>query len=252
MAFLMIGMIALISCSDEPKTSRLEIWLTDDPGDYDEVNIDIQGVEVHSSSGEQSSGWQSIPVQQGIYNLLELTNGLDTLLGVVELPAGKISQVRLILGQDNTLRIGDDVYDLVTPSAQQSGLKLNVHKDLLPGVTYSLLLDFDAAKSIVALPTMKFNLKPVIRVITEATSGAIDGVVLDPEAKPAVYAIAGADTVTTTFADSVSGAFLLRGLPAGSYLVSFSPVGGYAIDDIPNVSVTIGSVTHLGDIEVLE
>ncbi len=36
-----------------------------------------------------------------------------------------------------------------TPSAQQSGLKLNVHEEFLQGVAYEYIIDFDAARSIV-------------------------------------------------------------------------------------------------------
>ena len=60
---------------------------------------------------------------------------------------------------------------LTTPSAQHSGLKLNVHAELTEGITYKILLDFDAARSIVKTGSGAYNLKPVIRTITEATSG---------------------------------------------------------------------------------
>ena len=38
---------------------------------------------------------------------------------------------------------------LTTPSAQHSGLKLNVHAELTEGITYKILLDFDAVRSVV-------------------------------------------------------------------------------------------------------
>ena len=251
-AALFITGSMLVSCSDDPKNARLEVWLTDAPGDYDEVNIDIQGVQVHSESGEQSSGWKSLNVNTGVYDLLQLTNGLDTLLGVIELPAGKISQIRLVLGDNNTLVIGDDVYDLATPSSQQSGLKLNVHADLIEGITYQMTLDFDAAKSVVKTGDGTYILKPVIRTISTATSGAIDGKVTIPASSPAVWAVMGSDSIESAFADSVTGMFLLRGLPEGTYSVLFSPDSGYVIDPINDVEVTIGNVTHLGDVEVTE
>jgi hypothetical protein len=243
---------SLVSCSDDGKYARLEVWLTDEPGDYDEVNVDIQDVQVHSEAGEQTSGWISLNVNNGVYNLLELTNGLDTLLGSAQLPVGKISQIRLVLGDNNTLKIGDEVYDLNTPSSQQSGLKLNVHATLTEGITYVITLDFDAAKSVVETGSGKYNLKPVIRSISTATSGAIDGTVTLPESSPAVWALMGTDTVESAFADSVTGKFLLRGLPAGNYTVTFSPDSGFVIDPITDVDVEIGIVTHLGDIVVTE
>src|ERR1051325_8118562 len=95
---LFILSFGLMSCGNDDHTARLQVKLTDSPGDYQEVNIDIQGVEVNSEEGVQTSGWRALDVEKGIYNLLELTNGLDTLLGSAVLPAGRISQIRLILG----------------------------------------------------------------------------------------------------------------------------------------------------------
>ena len=77
-----------VGCSNDSKTTMLEIRLTDAPGDYEAVNIDIQGVEVNAADG--NTGWISMDIHKGVYNLLKLANGLDTLLGRIELPTGKI------------------------------------------------------------------------------------------------------------------------------------------------------------------
>ncbi len=251
MALLSVG---LVSCSDSDgaKYARLNIRLTDAPGDYDEVNIDLQGVQVHSENGEPGGGWISLDVNAGVYNLLELTNGLDTLIATGEIPAGRVSQIRLILGNNNTLKIGDQVIALKTPSAQQSGLKLNVHADLVGGITYTMLLDFDAARSIVkAGASGNYILKPVIRAVAEATSGAIAGSLSNPEVSAAVYAIVDADTLGTSFAND-EGRFMIKGLPAGTYTVSFAPGEGFIIEDIEGVEVSIGVVTDLGEVLVEE
>lgn len=256
--FVFIGLLAIIfssvllpSCSDEEKNARIEVRLTDSPGDYEEVNIDIQAVEVHVSSGDQQSGWQTLDIIPGIYDIRKLSNGLDTLLGTIELPAGRISQIRLVLGSNNSVKIDNEIISLSTPSAQQSGLKLNVQTELKEGITYKLLLDFHAAQSIVHKGNGAYSLKPVIKIITEATSGAIEGVLSIPASLPAVFAIAGDDTIGTSFANE-TGEFLIKGLPAGSYTVSFSPKSGYTIADKTNVGVTVGTVTNLGTVDVIE
>src|SRR6188474_3817123 len=101
--FLLLSVFWLACSDDEQQTARLDVRLTDAPGDYQEVNIDIQGVEVHTEDGSQNSGWTTLDAQNGVYNILELTNGLDTLLASTELPPGKVSQIRLILGDNNTV-----------------------------------------------------------------------------------------------------------------------------------------------------
>jgi len=244
-ASIVIVAFLFSACTDDPKNARVVVRLTDAPGDYEAVNIDIQDVEVHSNGG-----WTSLDIIPGVYNLLELTNGLDTLMGSVDVPEGEVSQIRLVLGDDNSIQVNGEVFDLSTPSAQQSGLKLNVHTEVQGGITYNFLLDFDAAKSIVKTGNGSYKLKPVIRVITEATSGAIKGSVSIPESTPAVYAIINLDTLGTSFADSTGG-FFIGGLPAGSYRVSFAPATGYTIGDVTNVSVTVGNITDLGVVTVV-
>ena len=98
-----VAALGLAACGSDEQTARLEIRLTDAPGDYEAVYVDIQGVEINAESGE--NGWKQLEVNTGIYNLIEFTNGMDTLLATAELPGGKVSQIRLKLGNDNTVVI---------------------------------------------------------------------------------------------------------------------------------------------------
>lgn len=246
--FLLLS-IFWLACSEDNQTAKLEVRLTDAPGDYEEVNIDIQSVEINSSDG--NSGWTTLDVESGVYNILELTNGLDTLLATAELPAGRISQIRLILGNENSVKVNGETKPLSTPSAQQSGLKLNLNATLTEGITYTITLDFDAARSIVAKGNGTYSLKPVIRAIETSTSGAIKGTVTPLEAAPAVFAILGTDTVATAYTDD-AGKFILRSLPAGSYTVSFDPKTGYIPQQKESVSVTLGNVTDLGSVTIVK
>jgi hypothetical protein len=246
--FLLLSVV-WFACSTDETRSRLEVRLTDSPGDYEEVNIDIQGVEIHRSEGNQKSGWVSLDVAEGVYNILTLTNGLDTLLGSAELPSGRISQIRLILGTNNTVKVDGNVYTMDTPSAQQSGLKLNVQTQMSPGVTYVITLDFDAARSVSLNGSGGYKLKPVIRAIAEATSGALKGKVTPVDAYPAVFALDGTDTVASAYSDSL-GFFLLRAVPPGTYKVTFDPKPGYLPAQVEDVTVSLGVTNDLGEIVI--
>lgn len=239
--------LSLTSCKDREGTARLQVRLTDAPGDYQAVNVDIKGIEINSGAGE--SGWVALQnVQTGVYDLIQLTNGIDALLANTEIPAGRISQIRLVLGENNSVKINDQLIALRTPSAMQSGLKLNVHATLTEGITYTILLDFDAARSVVSAGNSGgYNLKPVIRSVAEARSGAIRGTVSPAAAAPAVFAIAGTDTVSTAYTDA-AGNFLLRGVTLGTYRVVIQPKEGYQENTVENVGVTVGNVTTLATV----
>ncbi len=237
--------IAVMGCRKDNNefgngTSQVTFKLTDAPGPYDEVNVDITGLQVIINDSIVD-----LEVEKGIYNLLDFVNGKDTLLVRDEVPAGKLSQVRLILGPENSIKIGDDTYELKTPSAQQSGLKLNVHADFLQGVAYEYTIDFDAARSIVVTGNGKYILKPVLRVFTNSVSGAIKGVVRPVESKPVIHAINESKDTTTVSADPSTGNFMFTGLNAGTYKVSFLPGDPFADSLLTGIQVKNGSVTKL-------
>lgn len=233
--------------------SSVSVHLVDDPGAYDKVNIDIQDIQVKADGDSSENGWQSLTLtRKGVYNLLDFKNGLDTLLGSILLPAGKISQLRLVLGANNSVLLNGTVYPLQTPSAQQSGLKLALNTELLANIDYHFWIDFDAARSIVQTGNNKYILKPVVKVFTRAETGAIKGVVKPASSKTWIFAIANAaDTVSTTQADTLTGGFMLRGMLPASYKVAFhSTAGNYADTTVNNVSVSAGVVTSMDTVRL--
>ncbi len=245
----------IYSCSDDEQgNSKLSLRLTDSPADYEEVLIDVQEVMVNFvAEGEDQASWITLEgIEPYVYNLLDLTNGVDVLLTEEELPVGEISQIRLVLGEENQVKVDGEYYDIKTPSAQQSGLKLNVHAELKAGITYKLWIDFDAGRSIVEKGNGDYSLKPVIRTFTEATSGAIQGVVSPVEANAYIHAISESLDTISTYADSETGFFLIRALEEGEYNVKFLPADGFQEKEIEDVVVTTGDVTDLGDVELEE
>lgn len=236
--------LSISSCSKEKNKSRLTVYLTDAPASYDAVNIDIRRVEIKTSSDQGDGGWTELPIHAGIYNLLEFTNGMDTLLSSIELPAGKVSQLRVILGSQNSIVVdgSTSALPLETPSAQTSGLKFNIHADLIEGLEYKLWIDFDCARSIVVTGNHSYKLKPVIRTFTEATSGAIKGNVQPAAAEATVYAINGTDSLSA-IPDAVTGNFLIRGVAPGTWKVVADGNNGYADQTVDNVAVQRGEVT---------
>lgn len=235
---------ALFSCKKDDTNfgegkSRLTFKLTDAPGDFDKVNIDLKGVEVIVDDSIIN-----LEVNTGVYNLLDFVNGKDTIIVDQQIPSGTISQVRLILGDNNSIIIGENEYDLKTPSAQQSGLKLNVHYEFHEGIAYEYVIDFDAARSVVKTGNEKYILKPVLRVFTQSVSGAISGIVSPANARPAIYAISSLDSFSV-FADTISGKYMFHGLKAGEYKLSFDAKAPYRDTVLVNIPVRTGLVTKI-------
>ena len=155
-----VGMM-IFSCDEvKNQSSTLKISLTDTPGVYDHVFVDITGVEVHTDGG----GWQVLPTTTAIYDLNVLRNGVDTtIVNPQLLPAGKITQVRLILGDSNTVVVDSVTYPLSLSSQDETGLKCVLNNVLQPNVSYQLMLDFDAGNSVIETGNGNYKLKPVVK-----------------------------------------------------------------------------------------
>jgi hypothetical protein len=255
LAFVSLIIPLLISCTKSTNNNvplssgaaHLSIRMTDAPASYDAVNVDIQGVEITGPGGKAVT----LNTSAGVYNLLDLANGVTALIARGDLNAGTVSQIRLILGSNNTVTVDGVDHDLKTPSAQQSGLKLQVHYDFQPDVSYAILLDFDALKSVVAQGNGNYLLKPVITAVTSPT-GEIKGSVT-----PVVAGTIDA-TVTATYANNTytstvdaDGNFLITGVPAGTYNVKIAPSvtpPAFIEKDFSSVVVTSGNTTDMGAI----
>ncbi|HTN17853.1 MAG TPA: DUF4382 domain-containing protein [Chitinophagaceae bacterium] len=247
-------MLALltISCNkkDEPsvpakKNAAVTVRLTDGPAAYEAVNIDVRQVEIqHETQGTIIL----TPVQAGVYNLLDFRNGVDMLLCQADIPPGKISQIRLILGNNNSVKIKGVSYPLETPSAEQSGLKLNLQHELEANMAYTLWIDMDAAKSIVKTGSGKYQLKPTGHAYTAHTDGRIKGSVIPLQPGTMVYAINGTDTYSAI--PSSAGFFMFCGLPEGKYKIRVEADFATAIEE-KDVLVRFGAVTDLGILSLL-
>src|SRR3954467_925602 len=164
----------------------LGVSLTDAPGcGYDAVNVTVSKVRVHMNAAvpDTSAGWSEItlsPPQK--INLLDLTNGKILSLGETPLPAGHYTQMRLVL-EPNTgpnppfansviLSSGPTTeIALTTPSASQSGIKINNPFTVTSGQRSDFVLDFDACKSVVRNGNGDYLLKPVINIVPNTANG---------------------------------------------------------------------------------
>jgi len=157
--------VTFYACQKENSSgnTNLKIRLTDNPFNATEVNVDIQKVRVKLSADSSDDGWIDLNTYPGVYNLLELQNGIDTVLAQGLIPTGTLREVRFVLGTENSIMIDSTVYPLTIPSGSESGLKIKLNKQLNASVD-SLIIDFDAALSILQTGTGEYKLKPVLKI----------------------------------------------------------------------------------------
>ena len=229
-----ISAAVLVACGGGggSSTGTMQLSLTDAAAcGYDHVYVTVEKVRVHKSdtAGESDAGWEEMAVTPAKQvDLLMLTNGTLEPLGQMQLPAGTYTQMRLVLASNGAaapwanyiVPTGGDDTPLKTPSAQQSGLKMNVNLTINPDTVADFAIDFDACKSFVkAGNSGQILIKPVLQVIPIISSKIVGYVV------PAMAA-SGVATMVSAQVDGVpvratppaaDGRFELFPIPTGTY-----------------------------------
>jgi len=223
-----------IGGTGSPSTAgNVHFYLADAPScGYDAVYVSVQKVRIHASgsANDGDAGWSEVtqtPPRR--VDLLTLTNGVFADLGQTSLPAGKYTQIRLVLAENGStppfanavVPTGGSETVLTVPSGGQSGLKVNADVDVVAGKTTNLVLDFDACKSVVRRGNSgQFNLQPVITAIPLAseTGLRVTGYVAPALANPSTHVSVQFNGVPVrSTVPEPTGRFALYPVPSGTY-----------------------------------
>jgi hypothetical protein len=277
--FAVAAMFSILSCqkavSDEnvvpPGKEQLSLYLTDGPGLFDQVLIEIKSVKVlidttpntrkndhrnwdwwGANDHKRDSGlvWETLNIQAGIYDVLKLRNGADTILSNSTITKGSIRLIKIELGTNNSL-VKDSIsypLNLFVGTNNYVLIKLLGHEcdEYKPGKK-RLWLDFDVTRSVIE-KNNQFYLKPFFHFFVVANTGSISGKVGPKEAYPVVTVFNASDTAYAL--PNRDGYFKVRGIPSGTYSVYINASNGYADTTITNVSVNSPKETQIGTIKL--
>ena len=279
LASAMIAMVLVFSActkSGVNENSSVAIFLTDGPGDFDAVNIDIQKVEVkvdkdekykrddnrnrmdddkddHMKRKDDFGEWIDLGFAPKIIDVLSLRNGIETQLGTANIDAGTVRKIRITLGTKNTVVKTGVTYDLLLVNETSNFLYIKLydnHRERGHRNDVKVWVDFDIANSIVEA-NGKFYLKPVLRPFCNANFGEIEGKVLPLDAKAVVRVSDGAGFNAVAL-PSREGEFKVRGLNDGTYTVTVEGLAPYKSQTIRNVVVKKGEDTKIGTITLVK
>jgi len=273
-SFLMIACnkSASIDSAVPAGQQHLSLYLTDGPGLFDKVLIDIRSVKVlvdtcadtrhhdnddwdrHGDNDQKKDScfvWTNLNVKAGVYDILKLRNGADTLLAASGISKGAIRLIKIEVGTNNSLVKDSISYPVYLPANALNYILIKLKGDecheYLPGKK-QLWLDFDVTRSIVQERDNKFYLRPVFHFFTVNTTGSIAGRV-GPNDGAAVLTVYNAKDTAYALPNK-EGYFRLRGLKNGTYSVFINASNGYADTTISNVVVTAPNETLVGVIKL--
>ncbi|MCK9402654.1 MAG: DUF4382 domain-containing protein [Chitinophagaceae bacterium] len=246
---------------------QLSLYLTDGPGLFDKVMIDIRSVKVlvdtSSNTRDQDDEdwddrgmndhrngssliWENLNITPGIYDILKFRNGADTLLASSGIAKGFIRLIKIEIGTNNSLVKDSISYPVSQPAHDRNYILIKLKgqecEEYLPGKT-RLWLDFDITRSI-KQENNTFILRPVFHFYTISNTGSIKGKILPKEGYAVVTVF---NTTDTAYAlPDKEGYFKLRGLKDGTYSVFFNASNGYRDTTINNVQVIVPKETSVG------
>ncbi len=246
---------------------ELSLYLTDGPGLFDQVLIDIKSIKVlvdtssdtrrHDTTNWARAGandqrrdssfvWETLNIKPGIYDILKLRNGADTLMAASSIPKGSIRVIKIELGTNHSVVKDSVVYPVTLPANAPTYVLITLKGEecekFLPG-KIRLWLDFDVQRSIVQ-DGGRFLLKPFFHFYTISTTGSVAGTVIPKDGYPVVTVYNSTDTAYAL--PDKEGRFKIRGLKDGTYKVYYNASNGYFDTTINNVVIKAPNETSVG------
>jgi hypothetical protein len=252
-----------------PGKSQMSIYMMDDPIAFTKVLIDIRQVAVeidtaskqtdadeddewddnywgrHRDNDNKSVLWDTLNITPGVYNLMDLRNGTDTLLATGNYPTGKVLKVRITLGSDNTVYTDSTTFYPLEVFGPNPYFTVNVRRenvDVIASNDFKLWLDFNLARSIFFW-NGTFLLSPYVVAFNDVTYAKLEGQVLPDGAANLVMAWSGTDTLYAI--PNWNGNYQIRGVPAGTYSINFKGHNGYQDTTISNIVVDSAKTTQV-------
>jgi hypothetical protein len=244
-----------------PGKSQVSIYMMDDPIQFSKVLIDIRQVVVevdtaakqtdadeddewddnfwgrHRDQGHKSVIWDTLSITPGVYDLLKLRNGMDTLLASGLTTTGKILKIKITLGSDNTVFTDSTTSYPLEIFGPNPFFTINVARTDVSVVSnneFKLWLDFNLSRSIFFW-NGGFLLKPLFTVFNDVVTAKVEGIVLPEGASPLVAAFNATDTLYAL--PNEDGRYQFSGVPASTYSINFKGRNGYKDTTINNIVV---------------
>ncbi|MDH4197180.1 MAG: DUF4382 domain-containing protein [Candidatus Aminicenantes bacterium] len=138
---------------------KFSLYITDAPLEAEEVVVNYREIAVHKTG----AGFETIWTGTNKMDLIKLLNDKELLLDA-ELTAGFYTQIRFVIDSGHVV-VGGIQYPLEVPSSE---IKISANFQVQEGGTTTVVLDFDAEKSVhvtgAGKNNKKYSLRPVILV----------------------------------------------------------------------------------------
>lgn len=160
-------LIPLMACgaSDAESVGSLSLQLTDSPGAFERVDVELESAAIHDATQGPSAGWIAIPLKTGTINLLDLRLGKELPLASSSVPVGNYDRIEVAVTHA-TVTIGGQAQALALEGGKARAV-VEYPFRVAPFDHTEMLLDFDASASVLPDDKGGLRLDPHITVRSE-------------------------------------------------------------------------------------
>jgi hypothetical protein len=277
----MLATLIVIGCSKSgingsgsvpPGKSQVSISMMDAPAAYPKVLVDIKSVSILIDTSttqdadddprqwgpgwwgrgrtdkDSSLVWDTLTVTPGIYDLVKLRNGVDTLLASGTYPSGKLLKIRLELGSRDTVYTDSVTAYPLNVLGNNNTVTINLrreHVQLTGGSSFQVWIDFNVNRSIFHVHD-QYYLIPWVVAFNDHNSAKIQGRVLPERACALVEAIQNTDTLYTI--PNEDGFYKFRSVKVGTWDLTFKGRNSYLDTTVAGIVVDSMKVSKVPDI----
>ncbi|MDE3142973.1 MAG: DUF4382 domain-containing protein, partial [Bacteroidota bacterium] len=209
---------------------------------HDSCDWDRVGAR-NGNADSASLVWNTLNIKAGLYDVVALKNGIDTLLSTSNVFAGNIRLIRIDLGPQSSIVVDSVTHPLYYPTNFYILIKLKGDEwEEYASNSYRLWLDFDVMKSIV-VSNGRYYLVPCVRNYVVSKTGRIHGAVAPQIAFPEIIKVYSA-TDTAYALPNPDGEFTVRGLKDGNYSVYIHSLAYNPLNTQPTTNVYLDSTIN--------
>ena len=166
----------------QAKTGTIEVRVTDAPGNVTAIEVTVSEVEVHKEVAGEGE-WTPLTITgPNPFDLIKIRDK-EQLLVTGDVDTARYTQIRMTVDMVEVTYLEDGVPTTVEATLPSGKLKFVRPFDVVAGGTTTLIIDFDADKSVVFAGADKVIFKPVVKLsiehevalaLTVTTSAATD------------------------------------------------------------------------------
>jgi hypothetical protein len=225
-----LSLAAFACATASADTGAVEVRVTDAPkGNVTAIVVTTDQINIHKTDAGNQSGWETVFGGNGSnssasFDLCQVVGVEEVLAFAGDVPAGKYNQVRMHVVNVNVTVDGEE-RGATVPS---NWIKIVRPFEVTGGNTTTLLLDFDADKSVVVTGSGKVHFKPVIKLVVRKGEGPGPGATTNVSPTPEVTATTNVSptpevTATANVSPTPGATLVIEPTPSPSATLNATP-----------------------------